>query len=1313
MSNSPRAEEPHKISKPNSDLADSTKASISQMKDIKIPFVKQTKESQEMSKDFYINPKRPLQKDDNAAIKIEAESNEQGRLIPRPQINENHSVRDEPQSQSRSNLDYIPNHLLVQFKESQFELTERGYKRFSISDVIFSNKQLKSMFSHFGVEYISRTFDVDQTLSDASKVYSQKDYAKLKEGVMTHLQHRYLLVLNPDHDVHPLFEALKGLDIVKTVSLDEFYALKQVSGDLANDPFLRFQYNLSQINVEPVWASGTTNANQVIVAVLDSTNFDRNFRDYRLNITGYDDAFIGDVLEPCIVNNDHHGNATVSIMGAVGDNNYGMSGVFQRGKIHTWNLGFIDGEGFCRQCSSVTEVGMALSVSNGAKIINRSFWLSPSSLDWYDPITPALPNTFIMTAASNENCNFDDQAPRDIRNITAYAELPNAILVGGTNSDRERWQEYETDENGNLILDRGNPIPLECDAGLDHPARGSNYGSIVEIFAPGKEVPIYRPGLPNNFYSTGDGTSFSTPQVAGAVALAWSICPGLSAPQMKGLLLEYGRTDDENLPILDVNGLVNSVKAIRNGNANGYRNLALDLRNDIDTNDSDNDGIINSCDNCPDIRNPNQDNDDGDAYGDVCDPEPAQAGRFVVDPADRDADGVLNEDDNCPDLFNPDQSDFDGFVHGRAYGDGIGDVCDLCSFTYNEHQLDMDGDYRGNECDDDTDGDGINNNVDDDDDNDGINDDEDNCRFTPNIDQEDGDGDNYGDICDFDLDNDTFVNFEDNCPLVPNPGQEDLDLDNIGDVCDDDSDNDGIPDIVDLCPIIPNRDQVDIDGDNIGDVCDGDRDGDGILNEQDNCPNIPNPLQIDTDEDTYGNECDLDDDGDGINDLLDNCPLLPNEDLADLDLDGLGDICDTDRDGDGSDNLEDCAPDDFNNHTNLAGYEDADEDNIPNTAVPTIVCCDGTENGPHGLRSQGYTINNNNGVVDNCPGINSQNQDDFDRDGEGDLCDNDDDDDLIGDEFDNCPLIPNPSQDDLDLDGVGDDCDLDLDGDDISNNEDNCPRAFNPDQTDINRNETGDACENMNDRDGDGIENNEDNCPDIPNPVQENQDGDAFGDACDLCINVASDNNQDRDRDGIGNACDLDGDNDGVNDDEDNCPNAFNPIPEWTDIQLDFDEDGFGDACDYDDDNDGVNDRDDNCPYLFNPGSQDVRLVCNDVNDPRIAEYPDRDNDNVLNDRDNCPNNPNRDQLDSDGDLVGDACDNCPAISNHFSQLNDLNCDSPDRDGDGVSNENDVCPNHFDPDQVAEFFEGRWIGQVCEPEEYRIALFENFMNQNF
>ncbi len=66
---------------------------------------------------------------------------------------------------------------------------------------------------------------------------------------------------------------------------------------------------------------------------------------------------------------------------------------------------------------------------------------------------------------------------------------------------------------------------------------------------------------------------------------------------------------------------------------------------------------------------------------------------------------------------------------------------------------------------------------------DGIPDLQDNCVQTPNADQKDIDGNNRGDACD-DFDRDGLITIKDNCPSEPNSNQMDTDSDGIGDVCD-------------------------------------------------------------------------------------------------------------------------------------------------------------------------------------------------------------------------------------------------------------------------------------------------------------------------------------------------------------------------------------------------------------------------------------------------------------------------------------------------------------------------------------------------
>ena len=83
---------------------------------------------------------------------------------------------------------------------------------------------------------------------------------------------------------------------------------------------------------------------------------------------------------------------------------------------------------------------------------------------------------------------------------------------------------------------------------------------------------------------------------------------------------------------------------------------------------------------------------------------------------------------------------------------------------------------------------------------------------------------------------------------------------------------------------------------------------------------------------------------------------------------------------------------------------------------------------------------------------------------------------------------------------------------------------------------------------------------------------------------------------------------DGMMDDVDNCPYAFNPT------QIDTDGDGFGDTCDPDVDGDGDLNAADNCVYMANPAQSDIdRDGIGDDCDP------DADGDGILNEDDPEP----------------------------------------------------------------------------------------------
>ncbi|XLS29575.1 reprolysin-like metallopeptidase [Flavobacteriaceae bacterium M23B6Z8] len=141
-------------------------------------------------------------------------------------------------------------------------------------------------------------------------------------------------------------------------------------------------------------------------------------------------------------------------------------------------------------------------------------------------------------------------------------------------------------------------------------------------------------------------------------------------------------------------------------------------------------------------------------------------------------------------------------------------------------------------------------------------------------------------------------------------------------------------------------------------------------------------------------------------------------------------------------------------------------------------------------------------------------------------------------------------------------------------------------------------------------------------------------------------------------------------------------------------------------DGDGVLDVNDNCPNVENTNQLDT-----DGDGDGNACDDDDDADGILDQNDNCPLIVNLDQADNDGDGIGDPCDedddndgvldvndNCPLTANPDQSDNDLDgigdiCDEDD-DNDGILDAQDNCPLEFNPDQRDIDNDGE--GDVCD-----------------
>jgi subtilisin family serine protease len=213
-----------------------------------------------------------------------------------------------------------------------------------------------------------------------------------------------------------------------------------------------------------------------------------------------------------------HGTFVASIAGGSVSNGEGIAGFGGDAKLLLLQTGRADGS-----FTDVDEAGaIVYAVNHGAKVINLSIGgTETSAVERRALEYAAAHEVLVVAAAGNE---FQEGNP---------VEYPAALLQPVGSKGRGGW---------------GLSVGATTKSGRR--ASFSNTGSWISLAAPGEDVfgaissyskardwPRYAlPGSEHGLYGYASGTSFSSPQVAGAAALVWAANPSLTRDQVAWIL---------------------------------------------------------------------------------------------------------------------------------------------------------------------------------------------------------------------------------------------------------------------------------------------------------------------------------------------------------------------------------------------------------------------------------------------------------------------------------------------------------------------------------------------------------------------------------------------------------------------------------------------------------------------------------------------------------------------------------------------------------------------------------------------------------
>ena len=339
----------------------------------------------------------------------------------------------------------------------------------------------------------------------------------------------------------------------------------------SSDTYYSYQWNLKNtgqygasgidIKIEPAWTL-TEGEEDIVVAVLDD-GVDDVHPDLSSNLLPiYDAYYAATNTTPAFTKT--HGTCVAGIIGALKDNNEGISGIAPGCRILPIRIGYsISGYDYIPYSS--LEYAFNYARAN-ADVINCSWNIGAVGASFEDEIIAAYSNGregkgCVIVFASGNNCSNDSGS------VKYPATLDRVMAVGAASY------------NGRRTI---------MSTSYCSPQWSSCYGSQLDVVAPGVSISttdITGSGGNNNGSSSSDfsdskytrkfgGTSSAAPCVAGVAALILSKYPSLSESQVRRAI-ELGATKptgysyyiDDNYPSASKNaevgyGLVNAFYAL-------------------------------------------------------------------------------------------------------------------------------------------------------------------------------------------------------------------------------------------------------------------------------------------------------------------------------------------------------------------------------------------------------------------------------------------------------------------------------------------------------------------------------------------------------------------------------------------------------------------------------------------------------------------------------------------------------------------------------------------------------------------------------